>query len=103
MADKTEYAGRSYLPARNADALFSIGDGHAAQGDGEVDSTAIETTLAGTFEPTARKGLGWKRVRTETPTTTSRSPRSRSRRYVTQTVNSIKGVHAMLPKRNLVN
>ena len=39
-----------YLPVWNEGALFSTGDGHAAQGDGEVDGTAIETALAGTFE-----------------------------------------------------
>ena len=31
-------------------ALFSCGDGHGAQGDGEVCVTAIETALLGTFE-----------------------------------------------------
>jgi hypothetical protein len=30
--------------------LFSCGDGHGAQGDGEVNVTAIETALSGTFE-----------------------------------------------------
>ena len=34
-----------YLPVWNDGALFSTGDGHAAQGDGEVDGTAIETAL----------------------------------------------------------
>ena len=34
-----------YLPVWNEGALFSTGDGHAAQGDGEVDGTAIETAL----------------------------------------------------------
>lgn len=39
-----------YLPVLNDGALFSAGDGHAAQGDGEVCGTAIETALSGTFE-----------------------------------------------------
>lgn len=34
-----------YLPVEVAGALFSAGDGHAAQGDGELCGTAIETTL----------------------------------------------------------
>jgi acetamidase/formamidase len=34
-----------YLPVEVAGALFSIGDGHAAQGDGEVCLTAIEAPL----------------------------------------------------------
>ena len=38
-----------YLPIQADGALFSVGDGHAAQGDGEVCS-AIEAGLTGTFE-----------------------------------------------------
>lgn len=34
-----------YLPVQVEGGLFSAGDGHAAQGDGEVCGTAIETTL----------------------------------------------------------
>lgn len=33
------------LPVSHAGALFSMGDGHAAQGDGEVCGTAIETPM----------------------------------------------------------
>ena len=36
-----------YLPVNVPGALFFIGDGHAAQGDGEVDITALETSLTG--------------------------------------------------------
>ena len=57
-----------YLPVWNDGALFSTGDGHAAQGHGEVDGTAIETSLKGTFEFKVRKDLGWKLPRGETPT-----------------------------------
>jgi hypothetical protein len=39
-----------YLPVHVPGALFSCGDGHGAQGDGEVCVTAIETALLGTFE-----------------------------------------------------
>jgi acetamidase/formamidase len=39
-----------YLPVHADGALFSAGDGHGAQGDGEVCLTAIETGLIGTFE-----------------------------------------------------
>jgi len=39
-----------YLPIHVDGALFSVGDGHGAQGDGEVCITAIETGLIGTFE-----------------------------------------------------
>ncbi len=38
-----------YLPVSVEGALVSIGDGHAAQGDGEVCLTAVETGLTGTF------------------------------------------------------
>ena len=34
-----------YLPIHVDDALFSVGDGHGVQGDGEVCVTAIETGL----------------------------------------------------------
>ena len=52
----------------NEGALFSTGDGHAAQGDGEVDGTAIETALTGTFEFKVRKDLSWTMPRAETAT-----------------------------------
>ena len=38
-----------YLPVHVPGALFMVGDGHAAQGNGEVDLTAIETSMTGTF------------------------------------------------------
>jgi acetamidase/formamidase len=51
-----------------AGALFEAGDGHAAQGNGEVDITALETSLVGTFEFVVRKDLHLKAPRGETPT-----------------------------------
>jgi len=39
-----------YLPVSVAGGLLSIGDPHAAQGDGEVCGTAIECSLTGTFQ-----------------------------------------------------
>jgi acetamidase/formamidase len=47
-----------YLPVFNAGALFYTGDGHAAQGDGEVDGAAIEISLAPTFEFHVHKNAG---------------------------------------------
>lgn len=38
-----------YLPVHAEGALFSCGDGHGCQGDGEVCITALETALTGTF------------------------------------------------------
>ena len=38
------------LPVHTTGARFSVGDGHAAQGDGEVSLTALETCMTGTFE-----------------------------------------------------
>jgi acetamidase/formamidase len=46
-----------YLPVLAPGALFSIGDGHAAQGDGEVCGTAIETPMRITVRLTVRKDL----------------------------------------------
>ncbi len=57
-----------YLPVHVPGALFSCGDGHAAQGDGEVCTTAIETALQGTFELVVHKGGGLAYPRGETPT-----------------------------------
>ncbi|HZJ65604.1 MAG TPA: acetamidase/formamidase family protein [Kofleriaceae bacterium] len=57
-----------YIPVFVAGALFEIGDGHAAQGDGEVDQTAIETSLRGRIQLTVRKDmkLTWPRAETAT-------------------------------------
>ena len=46
-----------YLPVFNEGALFSAGDGHGVQGDGEVCITALETGLSGTFRLTVRRDL----------------------------------------------
>ena len=45
-----------YLPVFVPGALFSCGDGHGVQGDGEVCVTAIETALQGTFRADAAQG-----------------------------------------------
>ncbi len=57
-----------YLPVFNEGALFSVGDGHGVQGDGEVCVTALETGLAGTFRLTARKDIHVERPFAETAT-----------------------------------
>jgi acetamidase/formamidase len=125
-----------YLPVWNDGALFSTGDGHAAQGHGEVDGTAIETSLKGTFEFHVRKDLGWKMLRAETPkhlialgldTDLDDAARQALKQmidwivsltgihkdeayalcsfaadlHITQTVNNVKGVHAMIEKKLL--
>ena len=56
-----------WIPVHVPGALFEIGDGHAAQGDGEVDQTAIETSLRGRVRLTVRKGMALKWPRAETP------------------------------------
>ena len=38
-----------FIPVHAKGALFEAGDGHAGQGNGEVDITAMETFLTGTF------------------------------------------------------
>jgi acetamidase/formamidase len=126
-----------YLPVLHPGALFSTGDGHAAQGDGEVNGTAIETALKGTFEFHVRKDLRWTMPYAETPdrlVTFGLDPSldaaakqalramidwiialtgiSKDEAYalcsfacdlhVTQTVNIVKGVHAMIDKSILV-
>jgi acetamidase/formamidase/AraC-like DNA-binding protein len=44
-----------YLPVSVPEALLSIGDPHAAQGDGELSGTAIECSMTGTFEVVLHK------------------------------------------------
>lgn len=56
-----------YIPVHVRGALFSVGDGHAAQGDGEVDQTAIETSLRGRLRLTVRKDMRLTWPRAETP------------------------------------
>jgi acetamidase/formamidase len=57
-----------YIPVFAPGALFEIGDGHVAQGDGEVDQTAIETSLRGRLQLTVRKDMKLKWPRAETAT-----------------------------------
>ena len=68
MDDKALIAGTTlYLPVYAAGALFQVGDGHAAQGNGEVDITALETSLTGTFQFILHKNLPTSYPRAETP------------------------------------
>lgn len=57
-----------YLPVFVPGAMFSCGDGHGAQGDGEVCVTAIETALQGRFRLTVRRDLDITYPQAETPT-----------------------------------
>jgi acetamidase/formamidase len=57
-----------YIPVHAKGALFEVGDGHAGQGNGEVDITALETELTGTFQFVVRKDMHLKWPRAETPT-----------------------------------
>jgi acetamidase/formamidase len=57
-----------YLPVWVKGALLEIGDGHAAQGNGEVDITAIETSLIGKLHFIVHKGKSIAWPRAETPT-----------------------------------
>jgi acetamidase/formamidase len=69
MDNKWLVAGtKLYLPVQVPGAMFSVGDGHAAQGDGEVCLTAIETNLTGVFRFTVRKDIKLRWPRAETPT-----------------------------------
>jgi acetamidase/formamidase len=56
-----------YLPVEVAGALFSVGDTHAAQGDGEVCGTAIESAMAVTLTLDLVKGANLRFPRFETP------------------------------------
>jgi acetamidase/formamidase len=60
-----------YLPIEVEGALFSVGDTHAAQGDGEVCGTAIESpmSIALEFELVKGAGLAFPRFTTPGPVT----------------------------------
>jgi acetamidase/formamidase len=59
---------RIFYPVLSKGGLFEAGDGHAGQGNGEVDITALETFLSGTFRFTVHKDqhLLWPRAETAT-------------------------------------
>lgn len=57
-----------FIPVHTKGALFEIGDGHAAQGNGEVDITALETSLRGHLQLVVRKDMKLTWPRAETPT-----------------------------------
>ncbi len=59
---------RLFLPIFVPGALFSIGDGHSAQGEGEVNVTAIETSMQGTIQLILHKNLSLNAPFAETPT-----------------------------------
>jgi acetamidase/formamidase len=50
-----------YLPVQVNGGLFFVGDGHALQGHGEVNLTALETAMQGTFRFTLHRQcpIGW--------------------------------------------
>jgi acetamidase/formamidase len=65
-----------FIPVHVPGALLLVGDGHAGQGDGEVDITALETSLVGTLQLIVRKDMHLRWPRAETPT-----------RYITMGIN----------------
>jgi acetamidase/formamidase len=69
MDNKELVAGTTlYLPVWTKGALFEVGDGHVGQGNGEVDITALETSLNGTLQFIVHKNTHLKYPRAETPT-----------------------------------
>ena len=57
-----------YLPVSVPGGLFTTGDGHGAQGNGEVSGVAIETAVNLTVKFIVHKGKALKNPRAETPT-----------------------------------
>jgi acetamidase/formamidase len=81
-----------YIPVHARGALFEVGDGHAGQGDGEVDITALETSLVGTFQFIVRKDMHLKWPRAETPT-----------HYITMGLNDDLNACATLAVREMID
>jgi acetamidase/formamidase len=68
MDNKELVAGTTlFIPVAAKGALFEAGDGHAGQGNGEVDITALETYLTGTFRFVVHKDRHLLWPRAETP------------------------------------
>jgi acetamidase/formamidase len=57
-----------FLPVFVDGALFSVGDGHGAQGDGEICTQAVEMNLSGSFRLTVRRDMTLTWPIAETPT-----------------------------------
>ncbi|MBV7429331.1 MULTISPECIES: acetamidase/formamidase family protein [unclassified Acidovorax] len=59
---------RLYLPVQVPGALFFTGDGHGVQGNGEVNLTALETSMTTTLEFVLhqRRSLAWPMAETAT-------------------------------------
>jgi amidase len=57
-----------YLPVRNPGALLYVGDGHALQGDGELNGNALETSMDVEFTVDVIPGKRIPSVRVESPT-----------------------------------
>jgi acetamidase/formamidase len=69
LDNKELVAGTSlFIPVFTPGALFEVGDGHAGQGNGEVDITAMETSLVGTFQFIVHKGMKLEWPQAESPT-----------------------------------
>jgi len=69
MDNKELVAGTTlFIPVHAKGASFEVGDGHAGQGNGEVDITALETWLTGTFQFIVHKDQHLLWPRAETPT-----------------------------------
>ena len=69
MDNKELVAGTTvFIPVHAPGAMFEAGDGHAAMGNGEVDITALETSLTGVFQFIVRKDMHLTWPRGETPT-----------------------------------
>jgi acetamidase/formamidase len=62
-----------YLPVQVQGALFSTADCHAAQGDGEVTGTGIETPMTVTLRFNVRKDMAIKELQFSTPSPLTRA------------------------------
>jgi acetamidase/formamidase len=69
MDDRSLVAGTTvFFPVWAPGGLLEVGDGHAGQGNGEVDITALETSLIGTFQIILHKATHQDYPRAESPT-----------------------------------
>jgi formamidase len=79
------------IPVWTPGALFSVGDAHFAQGDGEVCGTAVEMAATFTAQLSLRKGVARQRKIHSVQYFSETAPRRRPDRYYATTGLSVRG------------
>lgn len=85
-----------YLPVYNEGALFSAGDGHAAQGDGEVCINGIEAPMTAELQLTVRRDFRLDQPFAELPPVRHRGPDLGSWAFIQSAENPMDAVRGVI-------